>query len=842
MASEFYFNLKEAAIFQTVKWDKYLGLAGALKKFFLSLFTLLFIIFIYGFLTDTLLPSALSAAFGLSVIFLTLFLSCWVKESFLNLKLKKPKLKTTIDQALSRPEKYNLAEFLSYEVAKAVWESKDNPTNLFYNLLCDNPELNFIFSRVLLSLKEIKKILESHVKAVDVKHQQTYSEEFKNTILESLKIAQKKGHQRAEVGDLLTALAKYDPVFKRILIGANLKVEDIENLTWWLEELKEWIEERKKFWEWKNLLKKGSLAKEWTAGYTIALDQFSIDLSEVVKRRGFPETIGHQKEIEQMERILSRREINNVLIVGEPGSGRKSMILALAKRSLLGESLPEVNYKNIKQLDLSSLLAQIKDPQEVAGILDGIFKEAMSAGNIILVIDEFHNFIGGAALRPGVIDISGVLAPYLPHPQFQIVAITTFEGLHKNIEQNPSVLALFGKVEVSEISERETLMLLENLALLLEHKYKKFISYPSLRDIIVYCSKYLPAIPFPEKAMDLLDTVVVYLAQTKEKILLPKHVAKIVSEKTQIPVGEIEVKEREILLNLENLIHQRIINQEEAVKEVSGALRRARAEVTARKGPMGTFLFLGPTGVGKTETSKALAEIYFGSETRMIRLDMSEFQNVGDIPRLIGSPGQEGLLTTAVRESPFSLILLDEIEKAHPNILNLFLQVLDEGHLTDGLGRKVDFKNTIIIATSNAGAEIIWKDIRENKKLEIIKEDLLDVLFEKAIFRPEFINRFDAVTVFKPLSKENLLDIAELMLQKIKKNLAQKDIEFIITQPLKEKIAELGYDPTFGARQMKRVIQDKVENILAQAILSGELKRGNRAEIDPEEFKLKINP
>lgn len=840
----FNFDLKEAAIFQTVKWGRHpaFRFAPTLKKLFLILFILLFLIFLYGFLTDIFTEPALSFALGLSIIFLVLALAAWLRITFLNSKLKKPKLKVKIEEALAKPEKYNLAEFLSYEVAKAVWESKDNPTNLFYNLLCDNPELNFIFSRVLLSLKEIKKILESHVKAVDVKHQQTYSEEFKNTILESLKIAQKKGHQRAEVGDLLTALAKYDPVFKRILIGANLKVEDIENLTWWLEELKEWIEERKKFWEWKNLLKKGSLAKEWTAGYTIALDQFSIDLSEVVKRRGFPETIGHQKEIEQMERILSRREINNVLIVGEPGSGRKSMILALAKRSLLGESLPEVNYKNVKQLDLPSLLAQIKDPQEVAGILDGIFKEAMSAGNIILVIDEFHNFIGGAALRPGVIDISGVLAPYLPHPQFQIVAITTFEGLHKNIEQNPSVLSLFEKVEVSEISERETLMLLENLALLLEYKYKKFISYPSLRDIIVYCSKYLPAIPFPEKAMDLLDEVMVYLAQTKEKILLPKHVAKIVSEKTQIPVGEIEVKEREILLNLENLIHQRIINQEEAVKEVSGALRRARAEVTARKGPMGTFLFLGPTGVGKTETSKALAEIYFGSETRMIRLDMSEFQNVGDIPRLIGSPGQEGLLTTAVRESPFSLILLDEIEKAHPNILNLFLQVLDEGHLTDGLGRKVDFKNTIIIATSNAGAEIIWKDIRENKKLELIKEDLLDVLFEKAIFRPEFINRFDAVVVFKPLSKENLLDIAELMLQKMKKNLAQKDIEFIITQPLKEKIAELGYDPTFGARQMQRVIQDKVENVLAQAILSGVLKRGNKVEIEPEEFKLKINP
>ena len=737
------FDLKTTKIFQAVRWGKHpaFRFAKSLKTLFLILFIFSFPIFLYGFLTDAFSQRTQAKLLGLSIIFLVLAIGKWLKINFLDSKLKKPSLKIKIEEALADPEKYNLAEFLSFEVAKAVWKSKDNPTILFYNLLCDNPELNFIFSRALLSLKEIKQVLKNWLES-NKPSGERFSADFQNTVLEALKIAQKKGNLRVEVGDILTALAKYDPVFKKILIDSNLKVEDIENLTWWLEELKERIEERKRFWEWKNLLRKGSLAKEWTAGYTIALDQFSIDLSEMVRKRGFPEVIGHQKEIEQMERILSRREINNVLIVGEPGSGRKSMIQALAKRSLLGESLPEVNYKRVIQLDLPSLLAQIKDSQEVAGVLDAIFKEVMLAGNIILVIDEFHNFIGGATLRPGVTDISGVLAPYLPYPQFQIVAITTFEGLHKNIEQNPSVLSLFEKVEVSEISERETLMLLENLTLLLEYKYKKFISYPALRDIINFCDKYLPATPFPEKAMDLLDEVMVYLAQTKEKILLPKHVAKIVSEKTQIPVGEIEIKEREILLNLENLIHQRIINQEEAVKEVSAALRRARAEVTAGKGPMGTFLFLGPTGVGKTETSKALAEIYFGSEERMIRLDMSEFQNVTDIPRLIGSPGQEGLLTTAVRENPFSLILLDEIEKAHPNILNLFLQVLDEGHLTDGLGRKVDFKNTIIIATSNAGAEIIWKDIRENKKLEIIKEDLLAVLFEKAIFRPEFINRF----------------------------------------------------------------------------------------------------
>ncbi|MDD2696639.1 MAG: AAA family ATPase, partial [Candidatus Pacebacteria bacterium] len=418
----------------------------------------------------------------------------------------------------------------------------------------------------------------------------------------------------------------------------------------------------------------------------------------------------------------------------------------------------------------------------------------------------------------------------------------TFEGLHKSLEQNSSLLSLFEKVEVAEISERETLMLLEDLALKLEFKYKKFVSYPALRDIITYCSRYLAAIPFPEKAMDLLDEAMVLLSQTekKDKVLMPQHIARLVSEKTQIPVGEMQIKEREILINLEKLIHQRIINQEEAVNEVSSALRRARAEVSIRKGPMGTFLFLGPTGVGKTETSKALAEIYFGSEERMIRLDMSEFQNITDIARLLGSAGEEGLLTTKVRETPFSLILLDEIEKAHPNILNLFLQVLDEGYVTDGLGRKVDFRNSMIIATSNAGYQIILKALKEEADWSKVKTQLLDRLFEEGVFRPEFINRFDGVIVFKPLSKENLLDIADLMLKKLQKNLQEKEVDFVVTEALKEKMVELGYDPTFGAREMRRVIQDKVENILASALLSGEIKRGSKVEIEPESFTLVV--
>jgi len=420
--------------------------------------------------------------------------------------------------------------------------------------------------------------------------------------------------------------------------------------------------------------------------------------------------------------------------------------------------------------------------------------------------------------------------------------VTTFAGLHKNIEQNPSILNLFEKVEVQEISDKDTLLVLENLLPVLERRYKLFVAYPAIREIISLSRRFMPSLTFPKKAMDLLDEVMIYTKKTaKEKIVLPKHVNKIIKDKTQVPVGELETKEKEILLNLENLIHERIINQEQAVKEVSSALRRARAEVQVRSAPMGNFLFMGPTGVGKTEPSKALAAIYFGSESKMIRLDMSEFQDVKDIPRLIGSPGEEGFLTTKVRENPFALILLDEIEKAHPNILNLFLQVLDEGFVTDGLGRKVDFKNSIIIATSNAGYQVILEALESKMDWPQVKGKLLDYIFDKAIFRPEFINRFDAVVVFSPLSKEHLLKIAELMLKKLKKNLKEKGIELVITAPLMEKIVELSYDITFGARQMKRVIQDKVENVLAQALLSGELQRGNTAEVEPSEFKLKIS-
>ncbi len=851
MGSEFYFNLKRAAIFQAVELAVIFRTTALLGKLFLILFIIVFPLFLYGFATEAFPFRVNQILLGLSVIFLTIIIAGWLKEVFFISKLKKPKLKTTIERALTEPSKYNLAEFLNFETAQAVDKSlkfakskklsEINSAILFYFLLQDNRSLNFVFFRALLSVKNIKNILKEHFRLYksNPRRQIGFSEDFQNIILESLKIAGEKKRRLIGVGDMLIALAKHNLIFKEIISASELKISDIENLTEWLESLEEAIEERKKFWEWKNLIKKGTLAKEWTAGFTVTLDRFSIDLSEIAKKRISVETIGHKEEIMAIERVLSRQEINDVLLVGEPGVGRKSIIQGLAIKSILGQTLPGLNYKRIVALDIPAILSQTENREKAQIVLDKIFQEVAAAGNVILVINDFHNFVR-TEIQPGIIDISGILSSYLPMSQFQVIAITAYAGLHKYIERKPAVLEFFEKVEVTEISKKETLIFLERATLFYEKKYKKFVSYPALREIVSLTSRYLPDTPFPKKAIGFLDEVMIYVSTLKDKIVLPRHVAKIISKKTQIPIGQIEAKEKEVLLNLENLIHQRIIDQQEAVNEISTALRRARSGVTEKKGPMGTFLFLGPTGVGKTETSKALAEIYFGSENKMIRMDMSEFQDVKDIPRLIGSVEEEGLLTVPVRENPFSLILLDEIEKAHPNILNLFLQVLDEGHLTDGLGRKVDFGNTIIISTSNAGYQIILEALKQKTEWSGVKQKLLDYIFEKAIFRPEFINRFDAVIVFRPLTKENLLDITELMFQKLKKNLKEKNIEFVINEPLKEKITELGYNPVFGARELKRVIQEKVENILASALLSGELKRGDKIEIIPEQDKFHI--
>ena len=845
------FDFKNTAIFLAIERERFplFYFANFLKNLFLFLFILSLALFVSSFLN---LASGYIAA-KMIFLFFVLFLIFWILHLFLEIKIKKPKLSAKLSDAVLNQDSCNLAEFLSFNAAKIIEDSikfckkrkiNVNSTALFYSAIKAGKDISLISFRLGLGLKKLEIDLKNYLEKMPKQEgSELFSEDFQKIIKEAMNASYARGHNEIGEKEIFVALAKYNEFFKKVLMDSDLKPEDIENLTSWLDSAEDLAAKNRQFWTYENLLRQGSLGKDWSSGYTVTLDKFSVDWRGVVSKWRYREIIGHKKEIEEAEIILAKSELANVLLVGEPGSGRKSIIEAIAQKCYLGKSLPQLNSKKVVELDCVLMAAQIPDFEKLESVLEQLFWEVISAGNVILVIDELQNFVGQKAQKAGAFDISGVLLKYLPLPDFQFIGITTYEGLHKNIEANSSFSDFFEKVEVSEVTEQETINILQSAALESEYKNKILILYPSIREIVNLTSRYMPSLPFPKKALDVLVEAAVYVKKLKEKVVLPHHITEIVSKKTDIPIGKMDVKERETLLNLENLIHQRIVNQEEAVKGVSIAMRRARSGISSKKRPMGSFLFLGPTGVGKTETSKALAEIYFGSEEKMIRLDMSEFQQLSDIPRLVGavSPVEmQGLLTTPVRETPFSLILLDEIEKSHPNILNLFLQVFDEGHITDGQGRKVIFTNTIIICTSNAGAEMIFKEVESARAVD--KQKLLDFLIEKGTFKPELINRFDAVVIFNPLTKENLLKIAQLSLQSLQKNLKEKEIDFEITEPLKERIVELSYKPEFGAREMRRVIQDKVENIIAQALLSDQLKKGDRFQVNPEIFELVVNP
>ncbi len=844
-----------------------------MKRFFLfryadflkTLFLFLFIISLFFVFISFLGIVSEASAVKISVIFLIFYLLFFEFSLFFNFKIRNPEINVNLKEASQNTENYNLAEFLDLEACQTVEAAiklckkrktfEINSSSLFYSAIKTSKDIKLIIFRLGLDVAKLQADLKNYLEKIQRREASTefFSEDFKNVIKEAVSLSVERGHNKIGEKEILVGLAKHDEFFKKVLINSDLKEKDIENITLWLDLIEQAQELSFMPWSINNLAKLGSLGKDWASGFTVTLDRFSIDWRNIVSKSFFGQIIGHKKEINEVEMILAKSNLTNVLLIGDPGTGRKSIVEALAQKCYLGESLQELNNKRVVELDMVALLSQIQDPEKLETALNQIFQETLASGNVILVIENIDNYLEQEVAKPGAADISGILAKYLPLQNFQFIGITDYSGLHNKVEKNPAFLSLFQKVEVSEISESETILILQDLALGLELKNKILITYPAIREIVNLTGRYMPSTHFPKKAIDILDESAVYLRTLKEKILLPHHIAEIISNKTEIPVGKMEFKEKEVLLNLENLIHQRIVNQEEAVKEISIAMRRARAGIAGKKRPMGTFLFMGPTGVGKTETSKALAQIYFGRPSsaeasdgqreKMIRIDMSEFQQVSDIPRLIGAVSpveQQGLLTTPVRENPFSLILLDEVEKAHRNILNLFLQVFDEGYITDGQGRKVVFTNTIIICTSNAGAETIFKEVKEAKVLD--KQKLLDELFEKKIFKPEFINRFDATVIFHPLTKENLLKIAELMLGSLQKNLKEKEIDFEITEHLKEKIVVLSYKPEFGAREMRRVVQDKIENVVAEALISDKIKKGDRFQIDSETFELIINP
>jgi ATP-dependent Clp protease ATP-binding subunit ClpA len=617
----------------------------------------------------------------------------------------------------------------------------------------------------------------------------------------------------------------------------GLSNDDFNEVAKWVASVEEEKEKKKKFWAEENLFRFKGIGKDWAYGYTNHLDNFSVEHSQPGKGVMASHLIGREKEVEAVERVLSRSDENNVLLVGDPGTGKKSIIRRIAELSFQGKTLAPLQHKRVLELDVGSVMSGASNPSEMEDRLRMVLNEAAAAGNIILIINDFHDFIGDQA-GLGKVNIAGVLLPYLNSRYLQIVALTTHEGLHRKIEKDSGLMKFFEKVEVSEPSEKNGMLILQDIVPRFESRIKIMVTYGALKEIVAKSIQYPTDVPMPERAIDLLEETMIFAAtKTEDSYLLKKHVDLILSEKIKIPVGDASEEEKDKLVNLEESLHHRVIGQDEAVREISSAMRRARTEIGDKSRPVGSFLFLGPTGVGKTETAKALAESYFGNEKVMVRLDMSEYQNLNDISRLIGSPeGEPGFLTTQIRENPYSVFLLDEIEKAHPNILNLFLQVLDEGSMTDGWGRKINFKNSIVIATSNGEAELIRQMVEQGRDPNVEKEKVMDYLQKENIFKPEFLNRFDGVIIFHPLTKRELLKVAKLMLDSLNRRLAEKKITLGITPGLLEKIVELGYNPEYGARPMRRVIQDKIEDLISKKILENSAGAGSIIEIRPEEI------
>jgi len=648
----------------------------------------------------------------------------------------------------------------------------------------------------------------------------------------------------------------------------------------------------------------GKGAKGKSGNGTETLDQYSRDLTQLAKEGKLDPVIGRQEEIQRVVQILSRRTKNNPCLIGEPGVGKTAIAEGLASKIVEGNIPETIKDKRVVTLDLSGMVAGSKYRGEFEERIKKVINEVKEDGNVLLFIDEIHTIIGAGGAE-GAIDASNILKPSLARGELQIIGATTLEEYRKYIEKDAALERRFQPVVIDEPSEEEAIEILKGLRSAYEGHHHVRITDAALEAAVKMSARYINDRFLPDKAIDLIDEAsskvrlstfsaspemkeienqLHELEEEKEAaikqeayekageikkkqqdlqerlislnsewernkkevqlIVDENEIADIVSNWTKIPVRKLEEEESQRLMNLENILHQRVVGQDEAVVAVSKAIRRGRVGLKDPKRPIGSFLFLGPTGVGKTELSKALAEAMFGREDAMIRVDMSEYMEKHSVSKLIGSPpgyvgyDEGGQLSEKIRRSPYSVILFDEVEKAHPDVFNILLQVLDDGHITDAQGRKIDFKNTVIIMTSNAGAANIISPKKlgfttredEGENYKRMKEGVMEEV--KRIFRPEFLNRIDDIIVFHTLTKDNIKQIVKIMLESIsKRTKSQLGININADEDVLNYLLENGFDQKYGARPLRRAIQTEVEDKVAEEILDGKIKKGDNVNL-----------
>ena len=597
------------------------------------------------------------------------------------------------------------------------------------------------------------------------------------------------------------------------------------------------------------------------------LAQYGRNLSQEVKNGKIDPLIGREPEIERVVQILGRRTKSNPILLGAPGVGKTAIAEGLAQRIHNGDIPELLQDKQVIALDMGSLLAGTRFRGDFEERLKGIVEEVRKSGNIILFIDEIHTLVGAGSMG-GAMDASNLLKPALARGELQCLGATTLDEYKRHIERDAALERRFQPVMVGEPTKEQAIEILRGLKATYEDFHQVKYDQKAIEAAVHLSSRYINDRFLPDKAIDLLDeagsrTHLRYSLQSKSpaevreesplinpESLIPvvdaEEIAQIVAAWTGIPVTQLTETESESLLNLEYQLHERIIGQQEAVNAVSRAIRRARVNLKNPNRPIASFIFAGPTGVGKTELTKALAKLLFGSESSMIRLDMSEFMESHTVSKLIGAPpgyigyNEGGQLTEAVRRQPYRVVLFDEIEKAHPDVFNLLLQLLEDGHLTDSQGRRVDFKNTLIIMTSNIGSKVIEKggnslgfeiadDFAQSRYQQIsnrVTEEL------KQYFRPEFLNRLDEIIVFRQLTREEVTQIADILIADLAKQLTEKGISVEVTAAFKDLVINEGYDPSYGARPLRRALTRRLEDSLAVAMLSGKVNSGDHALLD----------
>lgn len=579
-----------------------------------------------------------------------------------------------------------------------------------------------------------------------------------------------------------------------------------------------------------------AIASELLFGYTPILDKYSTNLS--IRQSFAHRLIGRENVVSRIERAFTVG--SSVALVGQPGVGKKTVVLEFAHRAMQGMLGADMLYKKVLQFDYNAFLSGNLDINTKKAKLAEILEEASSAGNIILMIKDIQR-LTNADLEG--YDFTDVFENYMARRKLKIIAVATPYEYDRFIAPNIRLKKYLEKVVVDPPTKEEALEILIEAADRWERLNDITITLPALRKILDESDRYITEIPFPEKALELLDALVIYLKKTDKNIATVDDAAYILAEKTGISLARLTSHEKEKLKNLEEIIHTKLINQEQAVKLISQSLRAKTVGAVNENRPLGSFLFLGPTGVGKTQTAKVLADVYYGSEESILRFDMAEYASYEGLERLIGSVTRNtpGTMTTAIKNHPASLLLLDEFEKATGEIINLFLALLDEGSISDAFGKKIICRHLFVIGTSNAGAEYIRELVTKGVKGESLQEMVVEHVLKKGYFSPELLNRFDGVVVYEPLGKNHLVLIAEIILKEFAQNLAKKGVNVIVTDELSQKVAEDGYDPAFGARPMRRIVNLTLGDLIGQAILAGQIKEGDNVKIVPHEGNMQYS-